>query len=183
MYTTGLPTSSCTSSISTSECKRCFMTKLFTQAPNSRSSIFESEKQEEYRRKTLDPAFKGVLLDYRMEILMWNKRHLNSTLTICQENFLSVHSVFLAKKNFYGLPTINEKVEQLKYSGLTRRLIKKKLNFKLPGNERGPTALTIRQLAGIFQVLFGGIVLASLALLIELCKHSRFRRTLNHVWK
>lgn len=118
----------------------------------------------------MDSAFKGVLLDYRMEVMLWNKRNIkNATLTICPENFLPVHSVFLTRKNFYGLKRINEKVEQLRVSGIIHRHIKKKLDFKLPSKDHGPSALTVHHLAGIFEVLLGGLVLATLVLFAELC--------------
>lgn len=136
-----------------------------------RSSVFKFERQEEFRRKTTDSSYKGVLLDYQMEVMLWNKRNINNaTLTICEEIFQAVHSVFLTRKNFYGLKRINEKVDQLKYSGIIHRFIQKNLDFRLQNKDLGPTALTVHQLAGIFEVMFGGLLLATFVFFIELCR-------------
>lgn len=83
------------------------------------SNVFEFSQQVEYRQKTLDPAFKGVVLDYRMEIDLWNDRNGgNRQLTMCKEKFLAFYGVFLTRRNFYGLEKINEKMERLESTKL-----------------------------------------------------------------
>lgn len=119
---------------------------------------------EKYRRMTLDPDFKGAVLDYRMMVLNWNKQHSQeegSELTICEELLYPVHGVFLVKKNFYGLEKMNEIIDALQSSGIIQHLMIQKVSFKsLSPLKQGPSALTIQQLAGVFEILVFGYLFA-----------------------
>lgn len=66
-----------------------------------RLETFDNVEVEKYRRMTLDPDFKGAVLDYRMMVLNWNKQHSQeegSELTICEELLYPVHGVFFGEE-------------------------------------------------------------------------------------
>lgn len=99
------------------------------------------------------------------------KRPVGSKLTMCKENFLSVHGVFLTTKNFYGLKRMNLELENFKSSGIIQHVIEQKLTFKsLKHLKPTPKALTFHQLKGTFQILFPGLLLACFVFLVELVK-------------
>lgn len=132
-----------------------------------------------YRKKTLEADFKGAVVDYRMAALLWNKknsREVGSELNICKEFLFPVHGVFLVKKNFYGLQKMNEKIEQLQSSGIIQHFIDGRLNFKSSKYQKpGPTALTIMQLAGVFQIMAFGYFSAFVVVLVENIRFLKLR--------
>lgn len=133
---------------------------------------------DEYRRKTLDPAFNGAVLDYKMEVLLWNERNMRRFtpgLTICKELFMPAQGVFYTRKNFYGLQKMNEKIERLQSSGFIQHFVDRKITFTSSkvGGGQTPSALTVHQLAGTLQILSVGCAVAIVIFVLEVLKSYR----------
>lgn len=134
-----------------------------------RSNIFDYDYQKLYRSKTLQENFKGVVFDYRMEILVWNDRQKDDAkLSICKESFLPVRGVFFTRKDFYALHDFNKKIDFLKNSGWTQHIIDQKLRLKkIKPSKPGPTALKFHDLQGVFEIVFYCSLVAIVVFLLE----------------
>lgn len=135
-----------------------------------RSNIYDYDDKSLYRSKTLEGNFKGVVFDYRMEVLVWNDRQNDDLkLTICKEHFLPVQGVFFTRKDFYALHDFDKKLDILKNSGLTKQIIDKKLKLKdIQDKTTSPTALKLYDLHGVFEILWYSSVLACIVFIFEL---------------
>lgn len=118
-----------------------------------------------------DPYFKGVFGQSLDMILFWNQarpqafRH-----KICKDIFLTIPVVIFARKNYFLLDALDEKLDILKAAGLIefwnfQDVEKGILNFK---ESNGPKILTTRHLLGCFHILISGCIVSSLVFLLEL---------------
>lgn len=138
---------------------------------SSRSNVFAADEQNNYRKKTLKPQFNGVVIDYRMLVLLLNERG-EDKFTICKENIFSVGGVFLTRKNFFGVKMMNQVMENFKSSGIISHFVDQQLSAKRTEiSVHLPKALTLKQLDGTFQIFFFGLLVACLIFLIEFCSH------------
>jgi hypothetical protein len=135
--------------------------------------------------KTLDPTFKGVIFDY-LSIALYNNflNRKNFTFKICKEPLLTNHIVFYFTQNFYLVDEINELIGRMKNAGLDNHVISKYVDMQLMSLQdvqKDPTALTMKNLSGVFQLLIYGQLLALVSFIVEVCyvkmqKRMRMRR-------
>jgi hypothetical protein len=122
--------------------------------------------------KTLDPEFKGVVMDFQIQILISNAQTFKSfTLEICEERFALTQGVFHARKNFFLLNKFNEVIERMKSNGIISHLVKSKLGGKSSKYHKGPSVLTVYNFLGTFQVLLFGLLVSAFGFVMELLAH------------
>lgn len=118
-----------------------------------------------------DPSFKAVfgqpltMTEYINQISPRDQRS-----KICKDVFMTIPIVAYAKKDFYLLDAINEKIEALSAAGLIdfwhyQNIQKELLNAKV---QHYPEVLTLEQMIGCFQILFIGWTLGIVSILLEL---------------
>lgn len=133
------------------------------------------ERQVEYRNKTFDPMFKGVVLDFMMAIRIANdKNYKKFTFKTCPEDLMPLQSVYYMRKNFYLLDILNERMENFKSSGLINYFISKNLNLRPSRSKKSksdPTSITFHHLRGIFEMLIYGLAFSFLVLFFEVLKN------------
>lgn len=136
-------------------------------------NIIPYDQFGEYRNKTLNPTFKGVVLDFHMQVLVINEENYKRfTYKRCLEHILLIQSVFYMRKNFFLQDQINDKMERFKSNGLIDYFMRKNYNSRYKiATTTDPTSITIHQLRGIFEMLVYGLGLSSIVLLIEVIKH------------
>lgn len=117
-----------------------------------------------------DPSFKAVfgqplsMTEYMNQISVRDHRN-----KICKDVFMTIPIVAYAKKDFYLLDAINEKIEALTAAGLIdfwhyQNIRKDLLSAKV---ERHPEVLTLTQTIGCFQIVFIGWTLGIVFVLLE----------------
>lgn len=117
-----------------------------------------------------DPSFKAVfgqplsMTEYINQISQRDQRN-----KICKDVFMTIPIVAYAKKDFYLLDAINEKIEALTSAGLIdfwhyQNIRKDLLSVKV---ERYPEVLTLTQMVGCFQIMFIGWALGIVFILLE----------------
>lgn len=137
------------------------------------------EDVEKYKRKTLDPYFKGGFMITSDELLYLNKINANQfTYHVCKEHLYTVNNGLLFQQNSYLIEAFNRIISHLQSNGLINFWISKYIDeqyydVKEPGKKA--QRLTIHQLYGSFQMLFFGL-LASITLFIFEIIHKKFRK-------
>lgn len=138
---------------------------------NSRTKIIEFADYAIYRKKTLDPSFKGVIFITYAQATYLNKvNHRNFTYKTCKDHLFSGQVVFLFQKDFYLVGEFNEKLKDLQKAGIIDLWLSKFTNpeflhFKKP--KQGPEIISIQHLFGGFQIYLCGILLSLFAFCFE----------------
>lgn len=132
--------------------------------------IIKLEQIEEYRDKTLDPSFNGVVLNYLTQVLYLNKINRNNfTYTICKQRFINNRMVFYLPKDFFLIDEINLKITALMENGLMNYWRLKYLDFSI--NQvvavDGPSLLSLYELSGSFIIYLVGVVVCICAFILE----------------
>jgi len=86
---------------------------------------------------------------------------------ICREPFMTVPIVIYAKKNFYLIQAMNDKIESLKGAGLIEYWYSQQFLEEMSKEEKSPEVLTLAHLSGCFQILAGGCVFSFVAFVAE----------------
>lgn len=94
----------------------------------------------------------------------------NAQNMICKDVFMTIPVVAYAKRDFYLIDTINEKIELLTSAGLIdfwhyQTIRRELLNAKVV---RTPEVLTLNQMMGCFQILVIGWIFGFIAMLSEI---------------
>jgi hypothetical protein len=90
-----------------------------------------------------------------------NQRH-----KICKEIFITIPKVIYARKQFFLLDEISDKIEMLKASGLIEFWYYR--DDKRVENTRNPKNLSLNDFKGCFIVLLSGFVVGCFALIMEI---------------
>lgn len=121
------------------------------------------------RRIREDPSFKGCIsksLPYAT--FLYNMKN-ETKLNILKENFMTVPVVIYTRKNFYLLGALNEKIEEIKSSGLLEYWhYKGDHQSKSLNAKKVPKVLTIKRLVGCFEILVWGLLLSFLSFSVEI---------------
>jgi hypothetical protein len=147
--------------------------------PFRRKNVFEFSNYNDYRRKTLEPSFKGVVLDFLVETLMFNANtRRNFTYTIAKQRVLPLRGVFYMVKDFYLIDPLNRRLEQLKSYGIIDHLVERNLDLKKalqvsPAVKAvsSPSVLSVDNLRAAFQLWSYGICFCWFAFMCELIYH------------
>lgn len=133
-----------------------------------------------------DPFFKGAYGQSLLYILHLNQlTPTNLRYKICKDVFLTIPVVIYAKKNFYLLDALNEKIDLMKAAGLIefwsyQDVDKGFLNIK---DSRQPKVLTTRHFIGCFHILVFGYIASFLIFVLEISISSinrkNFRKLIN----
>lgn len=121
--------------------------------------IFPNSEIDSYRRKTLNPNFKGVVFNYENQIHYLNQlNYKNFTYTICKEHFLTPSFVFYFRKNHFIVEEVNQYLERMLANGLIDHISSQyadKRDLILKSNaDEGPKALQIKHLYGAIEIYF-----------------------------
>jgi hypothetical protein len=124
------------------------------------------------QRATLDPSYKGVVFDY-LSIALYNNflNRKNFTVKICRESLVTNLVVFYFTTNFYLVDDVNELIGRLKDAGLIEHVLSKYIDTQLMDYQEAKTsatALTMKNLSGIFQLLIYGLGVAVICFVAEL---------------
>lgn len=136
-------------------------------------------------RITSDPSFKGCISKSLTYATYLNNNMKNGTrLNILNENHMTIQNVIYTRKNFYLLGALNEKIEEIKSSGLLGYWhYKRKADLEPINVKKPPKVLTFERLVGCFEIWAFGLFVSFLSFLIEavlFCKFSRTPFSLNH---
>lgn len=88
---------------------------------------------------------------------------------------MTVPIVIYAKKHFYLIQALNEKIESLKVAGLIEYWYSSQFLKELTKEQKSPEVLTMRHLSGCFQIWVAGCLISSVLLGVEfiVCKWKR----------
>jgi hypothetical protein len=112
---------------------------------------------------------KNAVLEINSDLLYHHSIKNISQFQICREPFMLVSIVIYTKRNFYLLQAINEKIENLKATGLIDYWYS--LSFsKEFSNEKSntPKVLTFGHLSGCFYIWICGCFVSFLTFVLEL---------------
>lgn len=136
-----------------------------------RKNIFAFDELDKYRRKTLDPSFKGAVFDYLLEVLLINMQN-RDKLKICKQHLLPVQSTFYTRQNFYLLEKINTFLGNSKSNGLIQHLMSNNLNLQQNIDSKvessGQSSLTLQHLRGQFDFLLIYLLVAFVVFVLEI---------------
>jgi hypothetical protein len=126
-----------------------------------RSKVISGSERSFYQNKSLfDSTFKGAIVRSSSQIM--------PKFRVCREVFVSVPVVIYTKKDFYLLDVINEKIEDLKASGLIEYWLLIAMNRKVKEKDLNePKVLSIQRLIGCFQILLFGYFLSLFVFIVE----------------
>ena len=133
--------------------------------------IIKLDQLDEYRDKTLDPTFNGVVLNYLTQVLYLNKINRNNfTYTICKQRFINNRMVFYLTKDFYLTDELNSKITALMENGLMNYWRLKYLDFSINqvAAVQVPDPLSLYELLGSFKIYIGGSVICICAFALEI---------------
>lgn len=122
-----------------------------------------------------DFHFKGVYEESLLRALFFNQqRPRNFQYHICNDVFMTIPVVIYARKNFYLIEELNEKIGILKSAGLINfwhfQPINKRISLKSSERDKtaAPKVLRLHQLIGTFETLGIGILISSVTFILEL---------------
>lgn len=136
-----------------------------------RRVVFPNELIAEYRKKTLDPKFNGVVFNYLDQILYANQINKNFSFHVCKERFTTNHFVFYFKRNHYLVDEINNQIELMLTNGMIQRFRSKYADLKFASPIReyvGPKLLTLEHFNGVFRIFAVCSIIAIIIFLFEL---------------
>lgn len=122
--------------------------------------------------KTLDENFKGAVVSVMDELLYLNKMNRkNYSFRVLNEYLFTSQACWAFPKNSYLVAAFDEKLSFLTDSGLINHLSSKYMDPKylhVRKIKQGPRNINLNQLFGAFEVLFGGLLIATLFFLNEI---------------
>jgi hypothetical protein len=122
------------------------------------SKVFSNDDIDFYRRKTLDPSFKGVVFNYLDQLLYQNMINFkNFTYHICKERFSTYQFVFYFRKNHYLVDDVNSKIDLMLEFGIIQHINSNYADtkfLKISTDTKQPIQLTLKHFMGAFR-LFG----------------------------
>jgi hypothetical protein len=108
------------------------------------------------------------------ELLYLNKINAkNFTYRVCNDKLFTINNGILFQKNSYLIDAFDLAISHLQSNGLLNYWIKKYIdsnyyNVKDAKDARMPEKLTLSQLLGSFQMWFCGMIIASIAFMLEI---------------
>lgn len=149
---------------------------LATRASNfkfyARRKVFPNDDIDIYRKKTLDPKFKGVVFSYLDQLIYLNEQNYkNFSYHISKEIFLMSHFVFYFAKNHYLVDEVNERLNLMLTGGIIQHIRSQYTSsvFKNAWEEaKGPKQLKIKHFIGALRLLFMFNLLAFIVFLLEI---------------
>lgn len=138
----------------------------------NRTVIIPNNAIEQYREKTLDPSFKGVVFSYLTQVLYINSlNYQNFTYLIAEETFTTNQLVFYFQRNHYLAEKFSDKIGQFYEHGLTTKIISRYVDtlFLRSRQQTGDTrsALKLSHLSAVFGVCLSGLTAATIVFILE----------------
>jgi hypothetical protein len=132
--------------------------------------VTQKELKPLMERVQKDPYFKGVYENCLVHEIYYNQinpKHKRNK--FCLDKFMTIPTVFYAKKDFYLMKTLNEKISMLKSSGLInywnfKDVDERMLKFKEPNY---PKVLKIGQVKEAFYILLYGCLVSLMVFLVK----------------
>lgn len=135
-------------------------------------------------KKLRDSSFDGAMVSGLNEILIINQqRDYNFTFKFCKERVMGISIVLYFRQNYFLVPAVNEVIRNLISAGLIEHWHYKYIDKKLLAQNleaSGPQVMTVNHLAGCFQLLTVGCLLASLCFGVEWFWHCFLRDTISN---
>lgn len=123
-----------------------------------------------------DPSFKGCISKSQTYATFLNNIEKGRKLNILKETLMTTQIVIYTRKNFYLLGALNEKIEEIKSSGLLEYWhYKGKSVTESPNVKKNPKVLTISRLVGCFEIWAWGLFLSLLSFLVEITVSRMFQ--------
>lgn len=134
--------------------------------------IINLDDLDNYRRKSLDPSFKGAVFSYITQVLYLNQiNHKHFTYRICKETFLNNQMVFYFQKGFYLLEAFDKIMQSLHENGLIEFWTLKYIDSQYTNQKKissGPTPLSVDNLLACLELWIGGVLLCFIVFCGEL---------------
>jgi hypothetical protein len=115
----------------------------------------------------LDSSFKGAVFTYATFVLHSNSKN-QSNFKILTETFITYEMVFYSTKNFYLVEKFNEKIRELKASGIIEFIMSKYLKKGREQEADLRSCLKLDQLNGVFKMYFYCLLISSFVFLLEI---------------
>jgi hypothetical protein len=137
-----------------------------------RRKVFPNDEINTYRKKTLDPSFRGVVFNYVNQIVYENeKNYKNYSFQICKEILMTNSFVFYFRKNHHIVDEVSLHIDLMLTAGIIQHIEKRYMNEifrKVNKDEMGPKQLTLKHFIGTFRFLLMFNSIASAVFLLEL---------------
>lgn len=154
-----------------------------------RRVVYPNELISDYRMKTLDPSFDGVVFTYLDQVLYLNQlNYKNYTFQVCKERFMANQVVFYFRKSHYLVEDVSEIIGMMLTNGMIKQIQESYYDsnlLKRLEKSKEPKVLTLKDSNGAFKVFaFGCLISITLFALELLTKFERlrcFKLTLDYV--
>ena len=134
--------------------------------------MVQSSEIDMYRRKSLDPNFKGAILASLERVVYLNTvNYKNFTYEICKEYLMTFQYGIYFRKHSYLAKAVNKKIGDFQTSGLFNNWERAAMDYKYlfkPPAKKEPRKLNISQLMGGFEILIMGFVSGFFILILEI---------------
>lgn len=138
----------------------------------SRRKVFPNDDIEIYRQKTLDPNFKGVVVNYINQILYLNEQNYkNFSYKLCKEALMTNNFVFYFRKNHYLVDEVSSLIDLMLMSGICKHIRRRYMNdifLSIDLEDRRPKPLEMKYFMGAFRFLFMFNSIAFVVFMIEI---------------
>lgn len=134
--------------------------------------VVQSSEIDLYRRKSLNPGFKGAVLASLERVVYLNTVNFkNFSYEICKEYLMTFQYGIYFRKHSYLTKSINKKIGDFQSSGLFQMWERASMDYKYlfkPPAKKEPRKLNISQLLGGFEILILGFITGFLILILEI---------------
>ena len=132
------------------------------------------------RLKTLDPSFKGGVIQPLLEVILLNQQNYkNFTFKVLHEYLFDVQIVYYFPKNSFLVEPMDKKMRILKAAGLVQLWMERYIDksyIKIKQQKTLAKTMNIQQLFGGFQILIIGTFISGLVFSVEqLSKRNKFK--------
>jgi hypothetical protein len=134
--------------------------------------VYPNEEIDVYRKKTLDPKFRGVVFSYLNLVLYLNEQNYkNYSYRICKESFLTNNFVFYFVKNHYLVAEVNDLLELMLMNGMIEHITKQYTSstfYQAGKDNKQPNKLQLEHFIGAFRMLFMFSVISFAVFILEM---------------
>ncbi|KAG5670748.1 hypothetical protein PVAND_000989 [Polypedilum vanderplanki] len=133
--------------------------------------VIKNSQLEEYRHKTLDSSFNGVVFNYEYQVVYLNFLNKKDySYLILKERFVTNQMVFYLQENHFLKDAMSEKINWFRDFGILHKIILEYVdNFflnKLPP-EKAAKSLKFQELSAIFGLWLAGLGFSFIVCLVE----------------
>lgn len=148
---------------------KCFYEMMLS----SRLKVIKYTETDAMNRKTLNPSFKGAVVNYLTQVLHSNKlNYRDFTFKICREHFLLNPITIYFRKSSFLIDDAVDLISALQANGLIDYWISeyadsKYLKSSLQLSDHQPSVLSVAHMEGVFMVWIFGVAASTVLFVFE----------------